>query len=154
MTERCSLTNSFIKNAVLPGFPQITLSPSVVWLLSERVSCLYTCLYFQGWDSTMLFIAIVSSLNSPFHSHFLNEHSYENSFDVWFVYCVESNFGTTETTYNLLNISTSSVTGILALDLLNNIGEIIGMCSVAANSGWHNSKNFKIGSSKSVFLCQ
>lgn len=83
----------------------------------------------------MLFIAIASSLNSPFHSQFLNEHSHENSFDVWFVYCVESNFSTTETTYNLLNISTSSVTGILALDLLNNIGEIIGMCSVAANSG-------------------
>lgn len=36
---------------------------------------------------------------------------------------VKSNFSTTETTYNLLHISTSNVTGILALELANNIGE-------------------------------
>lgn len=67
---------------------------------------------------------------------------------------VESNFSTTETTYNLLNFSTSNVTGILVLKPINNIGEIIGMGSVAANSGRHNSKNFKGGSQKSYFLCQ
>lgn len=48
---------------------------------------------------------------------------------------VKSNFSRTKTTYNLLNISTSNVTGILALELVNNTGEIIRMCSVAANSG-------------------
>jgi len=47
---------------------------------------------------------------------------------------VESNFSTTKTTYRLLNISTSNVTGMLALELVNNIGEIIRTYRVAANS--------------------
>ena len=48
---------------------------------------------------------------------------------------VESNSSTNETTYNLLNISTASANAILALELVSNIGDNTGMCSVAANSG-------------------
>lgn len=44
---------------------------------------------------------------------------------------VKSNFSANKTALNLL--STSNVTGILALDLVNNIGEIIGNCSVSGN---------------------